>query len=341
MGGQPGEPRVAAGAFMTHDEEDDQGAPRLKQLRAAALDTDALDDIPEPEPLVTGLLYTDTTAWTIGKAGHCKSFLALDMAGCIGTGTDWQDHGVIQGPVLYVIAEGAAGIRKRVRAWEKSYGRKMTGVTFLPVAVQAGRPADWTALIELAQELGAVLVILDTQARCTVGMEENSARDMGEFIHQLEKLRIATRACVMVVHHKGRSGDHMRGSTAMDGAGDTVLEAVKDGEVVTVKNQKQKHVEQHEDILLRLSPIGESAVLVLTDGKDKGSHSAARVTARRWWDLFGGELVSATKAIDAEVAKRPTFHRHVAELVRDGLVVKEESGIRVYYRMVGPPGGET
>jgi hypothetical protein len=313
----------------------------LGRLRAAALNTAGLDDIPEPEPLVNGLLYSDTTAWIIGKAGHGKSFVALDMAGCIATGTPWQDHGIISGHVLYVIAEGAAGIRVRVRAWEKSYGRAMTGVTFLPVAVQAGKPADWQALIAFAQEIGAVLIILDTQARITVGMEENSAKDMGEFIDKLERLRIATRACVAVVHHKGRNGDHMRGSTAMDGAGDTVIEVSKDGDAITVKNPKQKHIEEHEPIQLRLSPIADSVVLVLTDGKDKGEHSAARVTARRWWELFGDDPISATKAFDAELATKATFYRHVAELLTDGLVLKEEAGNRVYYRLTRNPGGET
>lgn len=310
---------------------------RLDQYRAAALDTVGLDDIPEPDPLITGLLFTDTTTWIIGKAGHAKSFVALDMAGCIATDHSWQDHGVIQGRVLYVIAEGAAGIRVRVRAWEESYGRKMTGVIFLPVTVQAGKPADWQALIEFAQELDVVLIILDTQARITVGMEENSAKDMGEFIDKLERLRIATRACVAIVHHKGRNGDHMRGSTAMDGAGDTVIEVLKDGDIITVKNPKQKHIEEHEPIQLRLSPCGESVVLTLTDGKSRGDRSAARVTARLWWELFGNDAISATKAIDAELATKPTFYRHVAELLIDGLVLKEEVGSRVYYRMTGNP----
>lgn len=324
----------------------DAGTPELQlspleRLRAAALDTAGLDDIPEPNPLVTGLLYSDTTTWIIGKAGHGKSFVALDMAGCIATGMPWQEHGTTQGHVLYVIAEGAAGIRVRVRAWEESYGRKMTGVTFLPVAVQAGKPADWQALISFARELESVLVILDTQARITVGMEENSAKDMGEFIDKLERLRIATRACVAVVHHKGRNGDHMRGSTAMDGAGDTVLEVSKDGDAVTVKNPKQKHLEEHEPIELRLSPIGESTVLMLADGRGKGERSAARMTARRWWDLFGDSPISATKAFDAGLTTKATFYRHVAELVTDGLVAKEQSGTRVFYRMPAAPGGET
>jgi DNA-binding transcriptional ArsR family regulator len=308
----------------------------LDRMRAALLDTDGLDDIPDPDPLVTGLLYSNGETWVVGKAGHGKSFVALDFAGCVGTGEPWQDHGVIQGLVLYVVAEGQSGVRKRVRAWEESYGRKMTGVQFLPLAVQVNS-TDWGVLIELAEEVKPVLIVLDTQARITVGLEENSAMDMGEFVHKLEKLRKATQACVMVVHHKGRNGDHMRGSTAMDGAADTVIEVSKDGDIVTVKNTKQKNVEEHEDIQLRLSPIGESAVLVLADSSGSGDNSAAMRTAIKWWEMFGADRVTASKVFDAEVVSKATFYRHVAVLLKSGAVLKEEVGRSTYYRLATDP----
>lgn len=320
--------------------DDDQGSDDttlLDKLRAALLDTDDLDSIPEPESLITGLLFRNSLAWIMGKSGDGKSFVALDMAGCIATGQPWHDHGVTTVKVLYVVAEGATGIRKRVRAWEESYGRKMTGVQWLPVAVQAGRPADWRALIRLAVEIGADLIIIDTQARVTVGLEENSAKDMGEFVDQLERLRIATRACVAVVHHMGHNGDHMRGSTALYGSADTEIKVTKDGSIVTLKNSKQKNFEEHEDIQLRLTPLDGSAILTLLGEDATADREAALRTAVAWWKVFEDERVSATKLLDAAVAAKTTFYRHVRVLLDIGNADKEEAGRNTYYRLTRDP----
>lgn len=320
-------------------EQDDNvtSIPFSALYRNALVDSAGLDSIPEPVPLITGTLFTDSTAWIVGKPGHGKSFVALDIAGCIGTGEAWQDRNVTQGLVLYVAAEGVSGMKRRVRAWEQSYGRKMTGVLWLPMAVQAGKPAEWRGLRELAAELRPAAIVLDTQARVTVGMEENAAKDMGEFIDALEKLRQDTGACVLTVHHQGRSGDHMRGSTAMDGAATTVIRVEKDEDVITVKNPKQKDVDEFEDIELKLTPCGPSAVLTLTDGKTAGSTTAAIKTGQRWFETFKTDKVTATKLIDAEVTTKATFYRHVRLLMDQGLVVKEDAGRVAYYSLTRSP----
>jgi len=109
----------------TIDEEDAAQADLpYERLRAALLDTAGLDTLPEPEPLIHGVLQRDSLAWLAGRPGSAKTFVALDMAGAVGAGETWQGYRVTQGPVLYLIAEGARGIRPRVRAWESASGRK-------------------------------------------------------------------------------------------------------------------------------------------------------------------------------------------------------------------------
>lgn len=92
----------------------------------------------------------------------------------------------------------------------------------------------------LVAELQPTLILLDTQARITVGMEENAAKDMGEFVDKLERLRRASGACVLIVHHMGRNGEHMRGSTALEGAATTILQASKEDNEITVSCEKQR-----------------------------------------------------------------------------------------------------
>jgi hypothetical protein len=75
------------------------------------------------------------------------------------------------------------------------------------------------------------LVIIDTFARASVGLEENSASDVGKAIAKFDMVRRATGAGLIVVHHTGKGGSAggARGSSALNGALDTEL-LVKEGE---------------------------------------------------------------------------------------------------------------
>lgn len=308
----------------------------LDTLRDALVDTNDLDDLPVPEAVVADILYADSVAWLQGKPGCGKSFIALDIAGCVGSGETWQGNSTTAGPALFLVAEGTAGLRSRVRAWEKSYGHPMTGVWFLPVAVQSANTPAWAGLVCLAEQLRPRLIVIDTQARVTVGRDENSAQDMGMFVAALDKLRQAAGSCVLVVHHQGRNGEHMRGSTALEGAATTVVRVEKDGERVTVSCAKQKDAAEFDQFTLRLVPMGESAVLALDDGTRRPtapSHGAMK-TGRVWWDTHRDSWVGSSKLVDV-VAPRSTVYRHVAELERTGLAEVDKNGKYPMYRLLG------
>lgn len=309
------------------------------RLRAALVDTTGLDDLPDPEPLVDDFLFRDSINWLQGKSGDGKSFVALDVAGCVATGVPWQGRLTTDGgePVLYLVAEGVTGMRKRVRAWEHAMGGPMLGVTFLPMAVQAAESYHWESLIEVAAELRPALIVLDTQARITVGLDENSAQDMGRFVEAAERLRRATKAAVLVVHHEGRVGEWMRGSTALFGAATTVIRAVKDDLVITVQCPKQKDAPEFDDFELRMVPTLDSIVLMVNDRRRTGTSRAAIKTANLWWELFNGDQVSSTKLQAATGVAERTLYRHLSELTEAGMAMKLQSGRTTYYRLITEP----
>ncbi|MFE1849911.1 AAA family ATPase [Streptomyces sp. NPDC059489] len=228
-------------------------------LLAELLDASSLDNMPTLEPLVGDLLHLDSLARIIGPSGHMKSFVTIDLAAHVGTGMQWHGHHVRQGTVVYLVAEGARGIRKRVRAWEKHYGLKMDNVLFLPRPVQAMGP-EWDTLIEAMRRLQPQMIIIDTQARVSVGVEENSNTEVGVVIERVEDLRRATGACVLVIHHTGHVGEHGRGASSAKGALQSELHVSKKGDnakniVVTVKVGKQKDDEESGDIQFGLKVI--------------------------------------------------------------------------------------
>lgn len=196
-------------------------------LLAQMLDRDALDALPPVRPLIKGVLDMDSESWVIGASEHFKSFVALDWAAHVALGINWRGHRVRQGSVVYVVAEGKKGILGRVKAWETTYGRRIENVRFLPRPVQAGTKhgvsKGWAVLIAACTRLKPSLIVLDTQARVTVGLNENDNSEMSVFVSAVTALKDATDACVLVVHHIGRGGGDARGASALDGAQDVEI----------------------------------------------------------------------------------------------------------------------
>lgn len=321
---------------MTEDEEE-CGPSYLDQLRAALVDTHGLDEIPDPVPLIgEDILFQDSLNWLVGKPGSMKSFVALDMAGSVGAGVSWQGYPVTQGTVLFLVAEGVRGTKKRVRAWEKATGRAMDDVSFLPVAVQSKVATQWDALVQLVREVRPVLVVIDTQARVTVGVEENSNTEMGEFVAQAERLRVACAACVVIVHHIGRNGDTGRGATTLDGAMSTIVKVTKDEDRVQLECQKNKDGQEWDDIRLRAVPTADSIILAIDDGISSPTNTASAAAfkmGRIWWEHHKTNWIGTSALVDI-VAPRSTFYRNVGELEKFGLVQVDSSGRHRRYRLV-------
>src|SRR5438270_900323 len=94
-------------------------------LRDRLVSAEGLDDLPEVEWLIDGLLPKDSFVLLYGIPGCGKSFLALDWAFSVGSRRpNWLGHSIAGNgqPVLYIVAEGARGIRQRRQAWETAHG---------------------------------------------------------------------------------------------------------------------------------------------------------------------------------------------------------------------------
>lgn len=296
---------------------------RAAQLRAALLDSAALDSIPPPSPVIDGFLYRDSLAWLHGKPGNGKSFVALDWAGCVAAGLPWQDHEVTQGRVLYLAAEGTSGLRQRVRAWEDRARCKMDAL-FLPVAVQLLARVEGAALAALAAGLRPSLVVVDTQARVTAGYDENSAKDMGLFVDAADRIRQASGACVLTVHHEARAGENMRGSTALEGAATSIMRVVKDGSLLTLSSPKQKDVPAADDIRLQLVPRLSSAVVERLNGRETFALSApsVRTVHETLRDAFVRRSATTSEIADVSGLSKATVCRAVSALVNEGFAVQ-------------------
>jgi hypothetical protein len=267
-----------------------------------------LRDRPAPPWLIDGLLSLNSSSWLIAAPASYKSFVALDWAAHVGAGRPWLGRTVAPGGVLYVVAEGVAGMGPRIRAWEQRYGRMPESVRFLPMPVQIGKAEQWAALVEAVRRLEPALVVLDTQARITVGLDENDNTAMGEVVDAIERLRKAAGSCVLVVHHLGRNGQHARGASAIDGAQDTELRLTRTSDLRAVLEvDKSKNATDDVRIEVELYKIdldnGGSSLIVgepLTSAASLAPDWAANLTINQatlvdiMIDIF--PAVGATKA---------------------------------------------
>jgi hypothetical protein len=205
-----------------------------------------------PQALIEGLLTLNSESWLIARPGSFKTFVALDIAAHVAAGKPWMGRAVTQGPVLYLVAEGVGGMGQRVQAWEQRNG-EMTDVYFLPMPVQVAREDHWAALVEACRRLRPVLTVLDTQARITVGLNENDNSEMGQLVDAIGQLRRATGGCVLVVHHLGRNGQDARGASAIDAAQDSELRLTRTADQrVVLETDKQRHLPDDVRVELEL-----------------------------------------------------------------------------------------
>ena len=269
---------IANGKGRTETTQEDPSSyvDRLKQrLHTGA----AVCDLPTPCPLVEGLLFMPGVSFVYGPPKVGKSFFSLDLALSVATGRPFMGHDTIPNRVLYVVAEGVGGIGDHVSAWcqhRRVEPAELNRASSLTTAVNLSVTMDVAALEAILAELNPALVVLDTLARCTVGVEENSAKDMGQVVAALDRLRDVTEGHICTVHHAGKDATKgLRGTTALRGAADTVISLMGDAQAIEVKVEDQKDAEAAKPWWCRLTPVGRSVVIEPVDGVDRLAPSIA------------------------------------------------------------------
>jgi hypothetical protein len=252
-------------------------ASALERLRGRLHTRSQLRDIRPPTPLIDGVLDVGTMIVLAGQFGTFKTFATVGWACSIATGTPWLGHKVVTpGPVLYVAAEGASGIQKRVDAWERRSGVTVPDdrLTTLDVPVNLGADDQASALLTIAKELGAVLVIVDTLHRCTPGLDGDDNSDMGRITMVADALREHVGAATLYVHHTGHAGTRSRGASAIEDDADAVWIAKLTGDDSRrpdkprqLEQRKTKDSDLLEPFFVKLDLINEadSGVLIAVD----------------------------------------------------------------------------
>jgi hypothetical protein len=257
-------------------------------------------------------------------------FVAIDWALSVSTGSWWFGQQVVKGRVLYVVAEGAVGVPQRVDAWKHARRTWSLGdIIWLPVPVDIFHAGHALDVARLARELNPTLIVIDTLARSVPTADENSAKDMGQVVLNADRLRRATGACVLVVHHTGRDEARgMRGSTVLEGAMDTTLECRKNEDgAVEITSTKQKNSQSGQRLRFAMAKERDSLVLAEWRGDQTdeiGVTAEAMLTTLH--EIDTGEGVTATIWLETSGQPKKTFYRWRKKLLDLDLVSSQGAG---------------
>jgi len=221
--------------------------------------------------LVDGLIPAASFAAIFGKPGSYKSFAALYLGAMIATGREAFGRATTQGPVIYIAGEGGAGLKRRRDAIMRQHGLPQDApVYFIKAQLNlATTLEDRDALLAEIRAIGVkpALVVIDTFARMTAGIEENSAKDVGAAIAIMGSIEQETGAAVLIVHHSGKAQDAgMRGSSALLAAVDAELHCEKltpegsSDRMGRIKITKMKDGEDELQLGFRMHVVGLSDI---------------------------------------------------------------------------------
>jgi len=231
--------------------KDDEALPPPPKTRLNLQPISVLldEEIPDTEWLFAPYLETKVIAALVAPPNIGKTLLAFWVATQVAAA----------GKRVAIIEEegGKKGFQKRIsRAVAAVGGReKCLGISYsFKPRISLMLNSDVRALaVELA---GYDLVIIDSLARVTLGLEENDAGEMGVLVANMDFLRESIVGTILTLHHTGKAkwkpneiprlGDG-RGSSAFESGMDTVLALAPVADKVKGLVQFTLHITKQRD----------------------------------------------------------------------------------------------
>ena len=179
--------------------------------------------------VVKGLLDLDAVNLLYAATNVGKTFAAVHISGCVASGKKCFNRRVKQGPVVYLAAEGLAGIKRRFAAMAGGLDLPADApITIVPQAVNLLSKEGGEAFAKVCVEKHPVLIVVDTVHVATGGLEETN-ETFGKLVVYCKALIEATGAAVLLVHHEGKnSAAGSRGGSALTADVDNAFRLARD-----------------------------------------------------------------------------------------------------------------
>ena len=315
---------------------------------------------------VKHMIPDDSLGMFFGASGTYKSFVALDHCLHVAHGMDWMGRKTRQGGVVYVAAEGGAGIYRRVQAWHQERSLPLTNnlhVCTTPLVLSLSEHVEALAAAIEALPTKPALIYIDTLSQTFEG-DENSATDISSYLRLINAMiRSRFNCTVIVIHHTGHSAsERPRGSSAITANVDFMvgvykpegtnlmakLDVIKqkDGDrlanqVFTMKRVVLGQDEDGEDLSSLSAEHSDAAAKILETAKQRlnaheqvmmgmltesGSHMLDKDLRHAFYNQLGADAVKSGKAYNQATA-RQAYLRTYNSLLSKQMVKMTAAGL--------------
>lgn len=286
-----------------------------------------------------------------GEPKCCKSFLALDLAVSVASGAPClrQFPVVRTGPVLIFPAEDALGVvRQRLQgicaAAEVAFESLAVDVITVPT-LRLDLPSDRQRLERTVAERRPRLLILDPLIRLH-RIDENDASQVAPLLSYLRELQRTYQIAVVVVHHARkdahatRPGQALRGSSELHGWGDSNLYLRRHKDRLTLTTE-HRAAPSRDPFAVELTQDGSALALSVLGATSQPQPPPSTPTspADRVRDALAGldHPVAVQELRKLCSMRTSTLCESLAELTRQGLVVREAGGYQLKLRLEANP----
>jgi bifunctional DNA primase/polymerase-like protein/AAA domain-containing protein len=194
------------------------------------------DEILKVDYLIKGVLDREANAVLFGQWNVGKTFVVLDMAACIASGTDWFGRRVKKGRVLYLGYEGIRAMKKRMRALREKHTLLQiptTPLEWAPIRKALTDPKGKAEANLIIKKFGRkhggppALIVIDTLA-AALGGDDSDATLMEQLNSIVRELMRVYKCTVLRVHHSGHGNqERARGHSSLPAGIDTEIRVDK------------------------------------------------------------------------------------------------------------------
>jgi hypothetical protein len=217
--------------------DDDEFAPKKKKL-LKLYTIDEIESFGPVKALIEDTVAEGSLGFIYGPPGCGKTFVALSMGLSIAYGREhwlWDKRINRGGPVIYISLEGKSDLGNRIKAWKIHNGISHNDQNFRAIFDQVNftRQESIKIFVDSLDEYMSAysppsMIFIDTVSRSIAGGGENDAEEISLFIETCGNLQRRYSTNLTGIHHTGRFGTNMRGSSAFDGGADFMYRVERD-----------------------------------------------------------------------------------------------------------------
>ena len=209
----------------------------------------------KPSELIEGVLHSGTKAVLASGSKVGKTWILLDLAIAVATGTPFLKFKTEKKKVLFINFEiRREFIAERLKIIQLK--KNQTDFSNLGIWNLRGQTTDFESLtesiIEHAGQGKYALIILDPIYKAMVGKSENTASSVGSLCNQIERIVEATGAAVIFAHHYAKGNAAKKNQIdRMSGSGVFARDA---DSIITLTEHEEKDCYSVEMTLRNLAP---------------------------------------------------------------------------------------